>query len=190
VGKLIVDVTVITVTIKGREEMLKQAAASVERQDAQPKHHWVAMDHDLIGPAMLRNDLVYKAETEWVAFLDDDDLLYPHHIETLLKTAYAEDADVVIPYCDFIGPPLPAGYCNVPFDRKTLRRHGIFPITVLAKRQSIVDHGGFDPKDRYEDWALWNRMADNNCKILVVPEVTWTYRTEHPARRTNGLNIS
>jgi hypothetical protein len=170
--------------------MLRQAVASVRRQDAQPKHHFVAMDDDLVGPAMLRTDLVHKAPTEWVAFLDDDDLLYPHHIDTLLAAAYAEDADVVIPYCDFIGPPLPTGYCNVPYDRKTLRRHGLFPITTLVKRQPLVDVGCFNPKDRYEDWAAFNRLADNGCKFVVVPEKTWCYRTAHAERRTNGLNIS
>jgi glycosyltransferase involved in cell wall biosynthesis len=118
-----------------------------------------------------------------VAFLDDDDTIDPDHLETL---AAAPDADVLAPFCRFDGPAIPAKYVNRRYERSALRAHGIFPITVLARRQAIIDAGSFDPSDRYEDWSLWNRMADNGCRFEILPVVTWTYRTAHRDRRTNA----
>lgn len=176
------EVTVITPSIPERGELLAEAIASVNDQTHPPVAHLIGIDVAHAGPSVIRTRLVEAATTEWVAFLDDDDLLYPTHLERL--AAHADDADIVIPYCRFIGKPIPAGYYNVRFQRATLAKHGIFPITVLARRSVILENGGFDPADRYEDWALWNRIADNGGRFVTVPERTWVYRTMRTDRRT------
>lgn len=175
-------VTVITPSLPERSELLAKAVASVEAQTV-PVEHLIDADPDT-PVAEKRNRMIERADTEWVAFLDDDDTLDPHHIETLL----GHDADVVIPHCRFIGEPLPppakgccAGYCNRPFDRDDLRDHGIFPITVLVLRQAILDVGGFGD-GQWEDWDLWNDMADAGATFEVVPVVTWTYRRDAVSR--------
>ena len=89
------DVTVITPSMPSRERFLAEAMASVAAQTV-PVAHLIIVDEGR-SVAEKRNALVEAADTEWVAFLDDDDLLDPHHIETLL----GHDADVVIPYCRF-----------------------------------------------------------------------------------------
>lgn len=175
-------VTVITASLRARTPLLAEAAASVAAQTV-PCAHLIGVD-DARGVAEVRNDLVAAASTEWVAFLDDDDLLDPEHLEALLSSTGS--ADVVIPHCRFEGPALPAGYCNRPFNRSALRRHGIFPITVLARRQAVLDAGGF-ALEGWDDWVLWNAMADAHCRFTVVPRVTWTYRTATPERRTHQL---
>jgi glycosyltransferase involved in cell wall biosynthesis len=176
------DVTVITASMPSRHQLLVEALAAVAAQTV-PCAHLVGVDQGH-GVADVRTQLVEAARTEWVAFLDDDDLIDPDHLETLL--AHAGDADVVIPHCRFDGPPLPAGYYNRPYDRGELRRHGIFPLTVLARRQAVLDAGGFRD-DKYEDWSLWNRMADQGARFVVVPKETWTYRTVTADRRTPQL---
>lgn len=158
--------------------MLDEACASVAAQTASADHV-VALDLSGAGPAALRNAMLDATSAEWVAFLDDDDLLDPHHLETLLR--HSRNADVVIPHCRFSGDTIPPKYCNRPYDRAALRRHGIFPITVLARREAVLASGGFGD-ERYEDWALWNRMADNGCRFTVVPVITWTYRLGHGNR--------
>lgn len=178
------DITVITPSVPERSGLLAEATASVAAQELLPFEHLIGIDYGHAGPAATRHDLVSAAATEWVAFLDDDDMLGPGHLRLLHQVAGA--ADVVIPRCRFDGPPLPAKFCNQPFDRSRLREHGIFPITVLARRSSVLAAGGFDPADRYEDWALWNRMADNGCQFVDLEQTTWTYRTAHPDRRTNA----
>ena len=183
------DVTVIIPSIPERAALFARAVDSVRRQTLWGSGRIevsTMIDVDREGPAALRSKMVASATTEWVAFLDDDDYLDPHHIETLLE--HSKGVDVVIPHCRFDGPPLPDGYYNVPYRYADLRRHGIFPITVLARRRSILAAGAFRTTDRYEDHQLWNRMARMGFRFRVVPEVTWSYRTSHAERRTNGWN--
>lgn len=175
--------TILTPTIAGRESLLAECKASVADQ-TRPSRHMTSLDFERRGPASTRNALLRAVTTPWVAFLDDDDLLDPHHVETLL--AHSDGADVAVPHCRFDGRELPARYCNRPFDRAALRRHGIFPITVLARTSAVRDAGCFDPADRYEDWSLWNRMADGGAVFRVVPEVTWTYRLAGGDHRTDA----
>lgn len=164
--------------------MLADAMRSVAHQTLRPAVHTIAIDYYGFGPAAVRNDLLEGVLTPWVAFLDDDDILDPNHLEVLATTVDLNTVDVVISHCRFIGESIPPKYCNRPFDREALRIHGIFPITVLARRKAILDAGGFGD-ERYEDWALWNRIADNGGRFHVIPQVTWTYRLGH-GNRTYG----
>jgi len=157
--------------------MFDEARQSVAVQTLPAAHHLVLIDHGM-GPARARNQILNVCRTEWVAFLDDDDLLDPDHLEVLSGGT----ADVRIPYCRLEGDTIPKKFYNQPYDRAKLRDHGIFPITVLARYQAVMDAGGFRPEDRWEDWSLWNRMADNGATFEVTPQVTWTYRLGHDNR--------
>lgn len=171
------DVTVVTATIPGREHMLQEAIASVDGQTIRPAYHFIYVDVDGDGPAVTRNRMLNDVETEWVAFLDDDDLLDPHHLDVLGSL----HADVRASYCRFSGEEIPAKFINRRYDRDVMRRHGIFGITVLARTDQIRQAGCFG-SERYEDWALWNRMADDGCSFEVIPIETWTYRLGHGNR--------
>jgi glycosyltransferase involved in cell wall biosynthesis len=181
----VADVTVITPSLPERAVMLAEAVASVNAQTHPPADHMIAVDHSGRGPALIRDQLLKVTRTEWVAFLDDDDLLDPDHLEVLLDLAQRERADVVYSWCRFEGPPLPAKYFNRRYQRETLRRHGIFPITVATRWSAIVDAGSFRADERYEDWELWNRMADQGARFAWTDRITWTYGRGH-ACRTEG----
>ena len=181
------DVAVITPSLPRRHRLLAEAISSVAAQTI-PVEHLIYSD-EILSVSEKRNRLIQCAGTEWVAFLDDDDLLDVRHIETLLE--HASNADVVIPHCRFQGPPLPSpacceGFVNRPFNHADLKDHGIFAITVLARRQSILDVGGF-PSGDLEDWRLWKTLANAGARFEVGPEVTWTYRTSGSDRRTREL---
>jgi len=177
-------IAVITPTIPERICELVDAMGTVADQTVPVTEHLIGVDYQRVGPAAVRNRLMAATLAEWVAFLDDDDLLDPDHLEILLS--HAADADVVIPYCRFEGTPLPAKFCNQKFSRGKLADHGIFPITVLARRSAILEVGGFWTTDRYEDWSMFNRLADRGGRFVVVPKATWTYRRTSAANRTDG----
>lgn len=170
-------IAIITPTIEGREELLAEAAVSVDQQTVGVTHH-IIMDICGSGPAELRNLVLERVESDWVAFLDDDDLLDPDHIETLAGAINDQDADLAFSWYRSQGAP------------ETERVHewddyalgvmlsgrNLIPVTVLARRQAILDAGGFNYEDRYEDHQLWLRMLRNGCRFAVVPRETWTYR--------------
>lgn len=173
-------VAVVTPSIPTRSQELCRAIQSVNQQDYDPEEHLIGVDYSHVGPAIIRNQLISSTDAEWIAFLDDDDRLDPHHLSTLVP--YCDRADVIIPYCRFDGSPIPRSHYNQPYSRRNLSRHGIFPITVLARRDFIVKVGMFNPEDRYEDWVMFNKMADLGARFLVVPKVTWTYTRNQPSR--------
>jgi glycosyltransferase involved in cell wall biosynthesis len=176
-----VSVAVIIPTIPGREALLEEAVASVQAQTVLADQIHIGLDSDHEGPATVRNRLIAQADTEWVAFLDDDDLWQPHHLETLLS--HAQAADVVYPDCELTGNH-PALLCNVDFNPQALEHGNYVPITVLLRRQAFHEAGGFDPDDRYEDWQLWRRLASLGKRFVHVPTVTWCYRFGADRQRT------
>lgn len=168
---------VITPTIEGREALLVECVESVRAQTVACAHH-VYLDAERLGPAIIRNTIMHRLGCEFVAFLDDDDLLDPDHIETLLDAAIAHDADVAFSWYRSEGAPeterVPA-WDDYAYG-VMLGGRNLVPVTVVAKRQAVLDAGGFWPEDRYEDHALWLRMLARGARFVVVPRETWTYR--------------
>ena len=184
---MVAPVTVVTPSVPHRWHLLTEAMKSVAAQTSPVDVHLVGVDLEYGGPTPIRNALLRGVDTEWVLFLDDDDLLDANFVQVLL--AQSDGADVVIPHCRFSGHSIPPKYHNRPFDRDALRQHGIFPITVLARTHEIRAGGGFGD-ERYEDWELWNRMADAGARFKVVPEVLWTYRLGYGDHRTHKMDAA
>lgn len=176
-------VTILTPTIEGREGLLVEAVESVRAQTEEVAH-LVYLDTQRQGPALARNLLLERVQTEWVGFLDDDDLLDAEHVETLMALL----ADGGAP------PDLAWSRCRTFFadgvhpiriaqglrpDYSQLLRPGarnFIPVTVIARTEAVRAAGGFDPADRYEDYALWCRMLRQGRRFVDHPHVTWTYR--------------
>lgn len=172
-------VTVITPTIPSRHELLAEAAMSVHRQTLAGVTHSILLDAHGDGPAATRNELLRTVRTPYVAFLDDDDLLEPEHLEVLLDRLELSDASVAYSYCNVIGPAA-VSVPRPPRDgdvwRLMERGRNVIPITVLARTDAIRAGGCFYSEDRYEDYALWMRLRALGHDFALEPRVTWTYR--------------
>lgn len=169
------DVTVITPSLPERAALLADSIASVARQTHRPRQHLIGIDHSRIGAAAMRNELLQAVGTPLVAFLDDDDVLYPRHLDVLCSKL-ADDAllDVAWSWCESEnGPAIPR---PVYFNAAAMRRANFIPVTVVARTQAVLDVYGFDPDVEHEDWDLWLRMLDKGARFDVVAEVTWKYR--------------
>jgi hypothetical protein len=169
------QVTVITAALPTRQPMLQEACASVAAQTVPPAAHLVGVDHRRDGSAVMRNRLAFAADTPWLAFLDDDDLLLPHHLEALLGTV--DGADVAYSYCHVQGREWTP---NRPFDPDALRASNYIPATVLIRSDAFRRAGGFRPSGQvqhgWEDWDLWLRLLDAGCRFAWTDTVTWLYR--------------
>lgn len=174
-------VSVITPSLPSRTPLLAEAIQSVAHQSSLPVEHLVGIDHQRAGPAIVRNRLADAAQGEWLAFLDDDDLLHPHHLDTLL--AHADESATVI-------YSRPDGYDpSGPFDPDALQAgHNMIPVTTLVRRSRFLEAGGFNPDAAHgwEDHGLWLGLLDHGARFRFVDEITWTYRLHEGSRTLAG----
>ena len=181
-----VEVTVLTPTIDGREDFLKEAKASVEAQTI-PARHLIGKDtKNSKGPAAVRNRLAARAKTKYIAFLDDDDLLDPDHLEVLLRAIKADKADMAYSWCRADGADLNVNRWQQGWDARRIRKTNWIPVTVMVRKSSFDRIGGFPTAgdiNAVDDWELWKLMAIHDYKVVCVEKVTWTYRMGHRSRR-------
>lgn len=198
------DVTVCIPSFPRRTALLEEAVRSVENQTHPGVKYVIQLDTVGLGAAPTRNAALAQATTEWVAFLDDDDLLYEDHIATCMKVAEDYEADLVYPWFDLFEGRDPlsvliSGQYVTPFRREFgpdhvthLRTSGNFiPVTVLVRRELIMDVGGFPlpnspewPNPTNEDWGCWLRLLDAGATFAHAPKRTWRWRW-HPGN-TSG----
>lgn len=163
------DVTVVTATIPGREDYLARAEASILAQTVACE--WaVCRDESGRGSAWARNTAAATADTEWLAFLDDDDELLPDHVAWLLQGAQSADVVYSLPHPDGKTPPVG------PYNPVRLRAGNYIPVTALVRRSLFEQVGGF-PDVYAEDWALWLALTDVGARFRFVPVATWIYHT-------------
>lgn len=193
-------ITVVVTALPTRTPMLADALVSVTSQTRLPDALVVSWATDRTPAPVTRDRGLAGVQTEWVAFLDDDDMLYPRHLAVLESVAYRTGADVVYPWFDVVGgtDPFPQ-FEGRPWDNAEPHQ---FPVTFLARTTLVRDVcGGFaygwdtaqgeDPgTDEYgnragEDWRMILRMVAAKAHIHHHPERTWAWR--HHAHNTSGL---
>ena len=176
-------ITVVIPTIAPRAAAggpLHRAVASAQAQALWPERILVQLDEDRAGAAATRNRALEAVDTEWVAFLDDDDVLYPEHLRLCARAARLNDADVVYPGYDVVGGEDPVGCFGVPFDGQLLQRRNFIPVTVLARTELVRAAGGFQAHpdehgDPCEDWGLWLAMHQLGARLYHLPQKTWRW---------------
>jgi len=140
------------------------------------------------GRAEAANAGVRAARNPFVAFLDDDDLVYPEHLDTLTRAARASEAHAGW-YTDavsaFLRPGEGGGYETYSrlrifaqdYDRELLLLDNYIPLpTLLVRRDSFLDAGGFDPAfDLFEDWDFLIRLSRRG-DLFHVPRITCEIR--------------
>ncbi len=136
------------------------------------------------GLAAARNTGIANSAGRYLAYLDDDDLYYPKHLETLAGALTARGWDVV--HADaYEGQWDAAGPRRL--DRRLVYTGALHPdalwtgnkipvLAVMHRRECLDRTGGFDPSLRLlEDWDLWLRMSWRYA-FHHVPAVTAEYR--------------
>lgn len=179
--------------IPPRAGMLQRALASVLSQERLPDAISVVIDHDHQGAAATRNRAWRMLDTDWVAFLDDDDELLLVHLDRLLACALEHDADLVYSWYVVVGgtDPFP-GTFGRPWDPT---RPVQTTITVLWRRTALEKLDGFteqgDDRDiagirQGEDFDAVCRLNEQGGRIVHLPERTWIWH--HHGYGTPGVS--
>lgn len=183
------DLTVVIPHIPVRHELLQRALHSVDTQTCSPREVIIATDDFHEGAAATRNAGLRAVTTKFVAFLDDDDWLYPRHLEVCLSALHAQGADIAYPWFDVAGGTDPLGMFGQPFDPEHLQISNYIPVTVVARTSVLQGVGGFTPHPDAaghpnEDWGCWLAVHNSGGRIVHVPERTWSW--SHNTNNTSG----
>jgi hypothetical protein len=196
------SITVLTVSIASRQDLLARNIASVYGQTVPVERHLICA-HQGGGPnpqveySGLKNRLLEAVDTEWIAVLNDDDYWLPNHVQAI--SPELDEADVI--YTWEQSGVKPRENCNAwtqhdlltTFDRTNhidgncairtakLREVGGFPVNWVGPGPWQGGHYEDSPA-RFEDWELWRRLIRVEGCFLCVPEETWVYGMGAPGQ--------
>ena len=175
--------------------MLNRAIGSVMAQERPADAVSVAIDHKRAGSAWTRQRALQAVQTEWVAFLDDDDHFRPNHLAVLLDAADETGADYLFTWFqmhDSAGNERdwdPLGHFGKTFDPENPTQT---TITTLVRTELAQTVGFCEPpvgKEIHgqrlgEDFEFTLGCIAAGGKVVHVPQRTWIW-THHGAN-TSG----
>ena len=136
--------------------------------------------------SIARNCGIELASGNYIAYLDDDDIFYPNHVETLLNPLRTNGYKIAYSDSIMAQQSLQNGkyitykkicHHSQDFDYKKLLTDNYIPILCLMHEKKCIEKAGyFDTKiSTHEDWDLWIRLA-NNFNFLHLKSITSEYR--------------
>lgn len=178
------DVTVVTLTIPGREQLLARCIASVYAQTVKPYAHIILAESSRKDVGKMYNEAVKAVKTEWIHFLDDDNYLLPLHIEKLLSemqhgvdVVYSWELSKSRPRINF-NDWSEDGICNYQDGQNAIDN------SCAIRTSTFLTSGGFDEITKTpKDWVLFTKLAHMGAKFRCIPEDTWFYQqVEHDGK--------
>ncbi len=134
------------------------------------------------GLAAARNTGLKMAEGKYIAYLDDDDIYYPDHLETLVN--FLENSDYKVAYTDAyrshqkrVGESYVVERRDLPysfdFDYDRILVENFVPVLCFMHEKSCLEEVGFfdESLTTLEDWDLWIRMS-RKFKFAHIPKIT------------------
>ena len=138
------------------------------------------------GASAARNTGILAAESEFVVFLDADDLLEPNYLAVQLGMMKA-DPSIDVLYCNarFFGGDYMTGRTVMelyPSEGEAdfiglISLRCVVNVAVTARRETLVRVGLMDVNQRLcEDFEIWLRIANKGGKIAYHRQVLHQYR--------------
>lgn len=216
-------ISIIMRTYQGRGALLAQAIQSVFNQtyphiellvvedggdtqqalvqslsDTSPVHVNIRfLANPKLGRSAAGNSALAQATGQFMLFLDDDDLLFADHLETLVQPLFNDETLAACYSLAFeVATDMSddkTSYTELNFqthqilrqewDYQVLCHHNFIPIQAILFRRSLYEeHGGFDTDlDQLEDWNLWLRYGYQQ-RFQYIPKTTSYYRTPAQAK--------
>ncbi|MGE0735482.1 MAG: glycosyltransferase family 2 protein [Alphaproteobacteria bacterium] len=201
---------------RNRSALLQRAIASVERQ-TYPHWELLIVDDgstdgtqaflaalgnprirhfraDGVGAGAARNVALAEARGELVAYLDDDNIMMPNWLKSIVwgfeqrpgsKILYGAIVVDDLSRIDRKGSGQMPRLFYWPYDHHAVARHNIADIGCIAHRAGLPE-ARFDPDLReMADWDLFLRLT-RDAPPLALPAIACMYTTEAPNRLSHG----
>ena len=164
----------------GRPDLLRRCLAALEAQTLSAEQIEIIVVDDTrsrLGPASARNRGWRRANSNLVAFTDDDTVPEPRWLERALA-AFRPGVDAVVGRIVMPIPPTPTDYER---NESGLERTEFATANVLVRKAVLQRIGGFDESFRLawrEDSDLQFRMLRAGCTIVRADDAV----VVHPVR--------
>ena len=140
------------------------------------------------GLSYAKNFGLQHINTEWVGFLDGDDLYLPSKIESQVNYINNNDVDFLGTHRFHIGPHDDNNTRNGDFNDvnkyithseiefalpyENILTHG----SMMIRKKCLDELGGYNDVRGMEDWDLWKRAMNKGYRFYQIPERLYTYR--------------
>ena len=138
-----------------------------------------------VGLGEALNKGVAQCKHEWIARMDTDDIALPDRFEKQFAYLAAHpDTDVLGGWiCEFDREPddcaqerrVPASHEDIL--RFAKHRNPLNHMTVVFRKSAVLDAGGYQPMNGFEDYYLWMRMIQKGEQFANLPEIVVKART-------------
>lgn len=162
-------ITLVTVTLPQRAEMLLEQQTTVAKQIMQPAAHIIVKD-DGRGFVQTINRAVSLVDTEYFCLVDDDDLLLENHVQLLHENLVA---DVVWTWCEVQGRSWSP---NSPYRPNVLQSMNYIPSNHAMRKKIFDSVGGYREISGHPDHDILKRVETARGSFYNVPVITWVYR--------------
>lgn len=127
------------------------------------------------GLAQARNCGWQFSWSEYVFFLDADNLLYPRALKRLIQALLESDCDAAYSQLEFFGDEVRLGAAEE-FSKEKLVRGNYVDAMSLIKKTALVQLNGYETEGGWEDYDLWCKFVEAGLSALFVPEILCRYR--------------
>lgn len=172
-------IATVIVSLPDRHRLLVEALESVHAQTRPPDDIVVGIDPYRLGEVRNMNRLLDAVDTEWVAFLHDDDLHRPDHLA--VAEPLMADADVVVSRFNLVGRDYIEPWHD---DFADVMWTNWFPPSCVLARRSVFGHWTDErpaphpaaSAASYIDWTAWRRLWAAGARFVDTGKVTTDYR--------------
>lgn len=158
----------------------RQVVARLQQESAQGRGPLTLLRQGNRGLAAARNAGLAAARSEFISFLDGDDLIEPRFYELALNLLRREERlGGVAAWAELAGSGVPRGFWNAPQPELPLLlvENTVF-VPCLMRTALLRELGGYDGGQRfnYEDWELSIRLLASGWPIVTLPLYLQQYR--------------